>query len=482
MKTSTVAATLLGTVLVAASLPAQGPAYLVRDVDPSHQPDYYVDPLGVFIPFYGSDPGQFTALDGVMYFVADDRTHGAELWRSDGTEERTTLVKDIRPGHLWGQVRILGTFEGMLLMAASDGVAGGELWRSDGTEAGTSMVLDICPGLCWSLPYPPRAFPGEPVEYGPTAATGGAFYFLASDQGSNAELWRTDGTAAGTYQAVDLCPGPCWDAIWDFAAYAGALYLSTRPSGLWRYDPASGEASFVASSCPMGGSPPPESLTEFGGELYFLAGCAGNLDLYRSDGTAAGTRLVKDLPPLPFAYIAYRMTPTPDLLFFEGPDGLWRSDGTPEGTFLLQRFHSITGMASLGDGRIFVGGYSTARGWSLWASDGTVAGTRQLGPELRSRWGQGPFARGGLLLFGAEAGEAGVELWASDGSTVQFVQDINTGPDSSGLFEPTLLGDLVFFEAYHRGYDLEPWALDLRQLSRTLLRRPAVAARQAPDR
>jgi ELWxxDGT repeat protein len=475
MRTSTVVATLLGAVMVAGALPAQGPAHLVRDVDPSHEPAYYSDPLGLLIPFYGSDPGQFTALDGVMYFVAYDRNHGAEMWRSDGTEQGTVLVKDICPGPCWGQVRILGTFEGMLLLAADDGVSGQELWRSDGTGAGTSMVLDICPGSCWSLPYPPRAFPAEPVEYGPTAAIAGAFYFLASDRGYGAELWRTDGTAAGTYPAVIFCPGACWDSIWDFVAYAGALYLSGRPSGIWRYDPATGEAPFVAGFCPTGGAFPPESFTEFGGELYFLAGCSENLDLYRSDGTAAGTRLVKDLPPLPFGYIAYRMTPTSDLLFFEGPGGLWRSDGTPEGTFQLLRFRSITGMASLGDGRAFVGGYSTPRGWSLWASDGTAAGTRQLAPELHSRWGQGPFARGGLLLFDAAAGEAGVELWASDGSAVRFVQDVNPGPGSSGLFEPTLLGDLVFFEANHKRYDLEPWALDIRQLSRALRPRPAAA-------
>jgi ELWxxDGT repeat protein len=33
-----------------------------------------------------------------IYFAAGDCVHGVELWKSDGTPERTLLVKDIRPG------------------------------------------------------------------------------------------------------------------------------------------------------------------------------------------------------------------------------------------------------------------------------------------------------------------------------------------------------------------------------------------------
>src|SRR5579885_216210 len=46
----------------------------------------------------GSDPRSVTTVGGTLFFVANDASHGAELWKSDGTSTGTTLVKDIHPG------------------------------------------------------------------------------------------------------------------------------------------------------------------------------------------------------------------------------------------------------------------------------------------------------------------------------------------------------------------------------------------------
>lgn len=51
----------------------------------------------------GSDPrasrsGHFVAAGDIAFFAADDRDHGRELWRSDGTPAGTWMVKDINPG------------------------------------------------------------------------------------------------------------------------------------------------------------------------------------------------------------------------------------------------------------------------------------------------------------------------------------------------------------------------------------------------
>ena len=72
-----------------------------------------------------------------------------------------------------------------LFFAASDGASGAELWKSDGTAAGTVLVKDIHPGSMGSVPYQLTVF-------------GDAVYFTATDGTTGRELWKSDGTAAGT--------------------------------------------------------------------------------------------------------------------------------------------------------------------------------------------------------------------------------------------------------------------------------------------
>src|SRR5436190_5927159 len=81
---------------------------------------------------------------------------------------------------------------GVLYFVANDGVHGSELWRTDGTPAGTSIVRDVNPGPNTGV-SPSEA----PVVFG------GALYFAATDPSHGSELWRSDGTAAGTTMVVD---------------------------------------------------------------------------------------------------------------------------------------------------------------------------------------------------------------------------------------------------------------------------------------
>jgi ELWxxDGT repeat protein len=61
-------------------------------------------------------------------------------------------VKDIRPGPGSSLPAGLVDVNGVLFFAANDGTAGTELWRSDGTAAGTTLVKDIRPGGAGSAP------------------------------------------------------------------------------------------------------------------------------------------------------------------------------------------------------------------------------------------------------------------------------------------------------------------------------------------
>ena len=109
--------------------------------------------------YYGSYPYGLTDVEGTLFFSAVDDTHRKELWRSDGTEEGTVLVKDINaaaplcayldldiPNECRESIKFPVAVEGTLYFSADDGLHARELWKSDGTEEGTVMVKDIAPG------------------------------------------------------------------------------------------------------------------------------------------------------------------------------------------------------------------------------------------------------------------------------------------------------------------------------------------------
>src|SRR5262249_17967576 len=160
---------------------------------------------------------------------------------------------------------------------------------------GTVLVKDIRPG---SSPY------GFPLSSSPTnlTAVGNTLFFAANDGVTGEELWKSDGTAAGTGLVKDIRPG-------------------SNPDGS-----ANGTA--------------PQHLTAVDGTLFLAAddGVHGT-ELWKSDGTGASTVLVKDIRPGNYDSSPYSLTAVDGTLFFTANDGahgteLWKSDGTTKGTAL----------------------------------------------------------------------------------------------------------------------------------------------------
>lgn len=244
-------------------------------------------------------------IDGVTYFLADTHDTGVELWRSDGTAAGTWLVKDINPGPENGFVmrydnyacRPAFTVVGhTLFFVASDGVHGFELWRSDGTESGTEIVADLLPGTAGLFATIAARACEMPAPFVPTATLDGMLFFNACvvsefDQESW-QLWRSDGTRAGTERVERDIRGP-------LATLGGALYFtrsywdgSSRERGqLWRL-PADGVPSTLVTE-----------ITGVFKELYgfdrglalVVASDATGVEPWWSDGTAAGTYLLRDI-------------------------------------------------------------------------------------------------------------------------------------------------------------------------------------------
>ena len=100
-------------------------------------------------PGNSSNPGGFAESNGIVFFAALNATNNSELWRSDGTDAGTFLVKEINtstgsaPG---SNPRFLTNVNGTIFFSAFDPIHGIELWKTDGTEAGTVLVADISPG------------------------------------------------------------------------------------------------------------------------------------------------------------------------------------------------------------------------------------------------------------------------------------------------------------------------------------------------
>jgi ELWxxDGT repeat protein len=197
------------------------------------------------------------------------------------------MVKDIRPGRLTfndgrGGQEFAVAGGVLYFTASSDHVACDswvdELWKSDGTLAGTVMVKDL----------------GADTDPFTLLAVGDVLYF-----GSTSQLWKTDGTSSGTVNvepASDFWPGFGGGGP---AYVGGALYLAGQDDihgfELWRTEEAPTSTVMVRDIRLGSKGSNPNYLTDVGGTAYFVAddGIHG-VELWKCDGTDAGTVIVKD--------------------------------------------------------------------------------------------------------------------------------------------------------------------------------------------
>ena len=126
------------------------------------------DNTGLHKVLQNTDGTMFTTIGQDIYFRASAGFSGSELWKSDGTEAGTMMVKDIYNGYSGSSPNSLTTVGNTLYFTAEDGTNGYELWKSDGTEAGTMMVKDISRG--YSSSYPSQL-----------TVVGNTLYFMVSD-------------------------------------------------------------------------------------------------------------------------------------------------------------------------------------------------------------------------------------------------------------------------------------------------------------
>ena len=267
-----------------------------------------------------------------------------------------------------------------LYFTADDGNHGNELWKSDGTAAGTTLVADIHPGTADS-------------HASNLTANGSTLYFTADDGNHGNELWKSDGTAAGTKLIADIHPGTAGSLPQNLLAVGPTLYF-TADDGvhgreLWRSNGNRSTTILVSDLNPGSGDGSPDNIVAIGSTLYFTAddGTHGT-ELWQSHGTGLTTTLVMDLNPGSSPGIRTTLTVSGSSLYFSANDGthgneLWTSDGSKAGTRLLVDINPGDGSSDASNLTV-VGSslYFTATDGShgpiLWASDGTINGTQGL--------------------------------------------------------------------------------------------------------
>lgn len=291
-------------------------------------------------------------------------------------------------------------------------------------------------------------------------ATATELFFMKNNQ-----LWKTDGTSANTVQITNNSPS-------NFKVLLGKLYFTANGN------------DFVLDGNNINPSTLGNALDGFifnGVELngvYYSAkgddtyGC----EFWRTDGTAQGTYLVKDLvsESLPnlqtYSGNPRGITLIDNTIYFASENGIWKSDGTTDGTILVKPIENINHQifsnltfydlswgegftAGVVNGKYVVEIETTNYGNELWVSDGTADGTFVLDIFKGSGYGlewseEEPFAiLDNHLYFAADNGQLGRELWRTDatleGTTI--VKDLTPGIKGSEVIDVKAVGDKLFF-------------------------------------
>jgi ELWxxDGT repeat protein len=442
----------------------------------------------------------------IAVFGEADSIHGTQLWRTDGTRAGTRMLDDINRETQPSLPTFMGAVASgrTVIFTAYDGardaygVPEPALWRTNGTRSGTTFI---------------RTSPGYNSFESGFASTGTEVYFEGADDTYGPQIWRTDGTPSGTVRVTSLSnypPDPNYPEY--FVAVGSKLFFE--------FDDQNGTKLYATDTSPEGASiigPAPDVLASVGDLLYFST-TKGNdaCRLWKSDGTKAGTVLVRDLSPrkpcvldsidgpgqtvfvttsgrsgaslwvsdgtkagthrvfrFPQTLSIPTLTPFNGYVYFKARDSrgrqLWRSDGTAAGTAMVRyiengRAGSTPSDMTAAGSHLFFVATTKASGAEVWSTTGSAASThlvRDILPGLGSSSPANLVAWNGQLYFSADDGKHGLELWTSDGTVngTRMVRDIFRGPFGSGINGMLSTPGHLFFAAEDGVHGVEPWVV-----------------------
>ncbi|HMB52721.1 MAG TPA: hypothetical protein VKU40_05355 [Thermoanaerobaculia bacterium] len=422
------------------------------------------------------------AADPVTWFSPDAGAAGgppeAAVPPSDGTDLQA-LTAPLLPAELGSSPSLMLSLGEVTLFSADDGT-GRCLWRTDGSAAGTYPLLD---GEVCLLPLAAASEDGT-----------GAFLIGTVGGFSSAawEIWHTDGTLAGTRTLTHFANYP---GEYGFPIFHTSLVtLGDDRAFFIAWDAARGFEPWVSDGTPQGTRPLGDlvspgangvngfRMARIGDELALVLRPWGDVwEVWRSDGTAAGTHRVSTLPwtldqggpgqlyGLGERAVFLRIAPECSV---ESAADVWTTDGTAAGTGKLAgsiRCLQTAAQPFLADGRAFWAQEQPDGSFELLATDGSAAGTRLVtdfaaahpfGPHfpLNPR----PALYGGKLYLPADGGDgAGQEIWRVDPQTRATVRhaDLCPGGCSSSVFFVGEMAGKLLFTADDGAHGTELWQM-----------------------
>ncbi len=396
----------------------------------------------------GSEPNSFSLFRNELYFVANDGANGFELWKTNGTAGGTTIVRNAATGSGDGV-----TENRMYALNGEVYFTGGNkpgqwIWKTNGAGSGAEEFTDLSGGAT-------------------IAASPDTLFYV-----SQRKVFKTSGLSGGTKLIADLSAASIVDPvrtgdahffigdklIYNMVTAGGALSYGFE---YWTVDwhvPETQVLKDIYTGLQDGAGGPNDADVQkraikiSSTQAVFAARNSSNgKELWITDGTTAGTTMVKDINPGaawsdPRELSAVRN----GYVYFTADDGvhgaeLWKSDGTDAGTVLVKDVDPTEGSSVSNivvmDDAIYFTAQVSGEGWGLYKTDGTAAGTARVKLfNAFPKTHKGPSSIAAIdhkLYISAEDNSSGHELWVSDGTTGgTYIIDIVEGSVGSdpGVF------------------------------------------------